>query len=69
MLSPSEFEQYCRIAREQKVFAFKLGPEGLAVQFGADTTVTDPVQDADRKTAGGWKRGPDLDADPQLDWD
>lgn len=73
MLSPSEFETYLRIAREQKVFAFKLGE--LAVQF---TQELDPglsenlIQQPSDKTSGGWKRDADIVHDPELDkteWD
>lgn len=68
-LSPSEFETYLRIAREQKVYAFKLGPEGVAVQFSPEVvgSTGQPALEADIKTRGGWKRGPDLDQDPELD--
>lgn len=69
-LSPSEFETYLRIAREQKVYAFKLGD--LAVQFSAELpgepgeTVAEPT---DPYTAGAWKRGPNLNKDSKEDWD
>lgn len=68
-LTPSEFETYLRIAREQKVDAFKLGD--LAVQFAPAPVTESPSTEPDKKTAAGWKRGPDLDADPELDttWD
>lgn len=67
-LSPSEFETYLRIAREQHVSAFKLGD--MAVQFEPDPGPTTLATEAAPKTAGNWKRGPDLDEDPELkEWD
>lgn len=70
--SPDEFERYLKIAREQKVFAFRIG--GLAVQFSAeaDESFGKPLSDdPNKKTLGGWKRPADLDADPDLEtnWD
>lgn len=64
-LSPSEFEQYCRIAKEQGVAAFKLGE--LAVQFKDVFPEQGPlVERADEKTAGDWKRGPQI---AEQDWE
>lgn len=74
-MTPSEFETFLRIAREQKVFAFKINPNGeMAVQFmGEMDPGTSLVERPDSGTAGGWKRDPDLDHDPELDkqteWD
>lgn len=68
--SPTEFETYLRIAREQQVFAFRLGD--FAVQFsGAGSPSGSVIEEPDKKTAGSWKNGPDLDRDPELDtrWD
>lgn len=70
--SPADFETYLRIAREQHVFAFRLGGD-FAVQFGPDPGLSQgkPAEEASPKVAGGWKRTPDLDQDPELDtrWD
>lgn len=67
-MSPSEFETYLRIAREQHVTAFKLGD--LAVQFEPQEMGTQVAADTTPKVAGAWKRGPDLDRDPELqEWD
>lgn len=70
--TPAEFETYIRIAREQQVFAFRLGD--FAVQFGQGSGGLNPgsvIEEPDKKTAGGWKNGPELDRDPELDtrWD
>jgi hypothetical protein len=71
MLSPSEFETYLRIAREQRVFAFKLGD--MAVQFvGELNPGPSLVEQASDQTSGGWKRPADITSDPELDhteWD
>jgi len=68
MLSPSEFETYLRIAREQHVLAFSIGD--LAAKFLPEPASA-PVIETDVRTAGDWKRGPTLDQDPELDtsWD
>lgn len=55
----AEFESFLRVAREQKVMAFKLGD--LAVQFEQATP------DPGAMLPGDWKRGPDLSFDPDLD--
>lgn len=57
----AEFESYLRVAREQKVMAFKLGD--LSVQF--EQAPVDPAS----VLPGDWKRGPDLAFDPDLDRD
>jgi hypothetical protein len=70
----SEFESFLRIAREQKVSAFKVSPAGeMAVQFAPDL---DPgpslVEQPSDNTKGNWKRDRDIVHDPELDrteWD
>lgn len=64
----AEFESFLRVAREQKVMAFKFSPQtgDLAVQF--EQTPVDPAN-LTGLLPGDWKRGPDLSFDPDLDRD
>lgn len=72
-LTPSLFEQYVRIAREQGVHAFTVGLDAVTVQFSPSfgTGTKSPTEPDAAVARGAWKRGPDLDRDPELDteWD
>lgn len=70
MLSPSEFGEYLKVAKEYKVRAFKL-PDGTTVELGPDLgggNLDGPLVEDPGTVAGAWKRGPDLTAD-DTEWD
>lgn len=67
-LSPSELDVLLRTARDNKVSAMRLPTSygEFTVQFEPQDSGS-PAADPDPKTAGLWKRGPEIDNPP--DWD
>lgn len=68
-MTPAEFGEFLAMAKSHGVRAFKLCD--LTVEFGPGSSdlVEQPAkaEPGSPTVAGQWKRGPDLDADPEWD--